>query len=118
VEPPPPIAPPPPNEREAVLTALGHFRAAYESLDADAVAQVFPGVDLPELRRAFKQYKSMSVQIDTGACQTTIDGDRATATCNVTRVIHPKAGESQSLSQRETFQLRKAQQSWVVEAVR
>jgi hypothetical protein len=82
------------------------------------VARVFTGVDLPELRRAFRQYKSMSVEIDTGGCQTSIDGDRATATCNVTRVIHPKAGESVSRSQRETFQLRRVQQSWVVEQVR
>jgi hypothetical protein len=117
VEPPPPAAPAT-NERDAVLAALGRYRAAYESLDANAVAQVFTGVDLQELRRAFRQYKSMSVEIDTGGCQTSIDGDRATATCNVTRAIHPKAGESVSRSQRETFQLRRAQQSWVVEQVR
>jgi ketosteroid isomerase-like protein len=107
-----------PNDRDAVLATLGRYRAAYESLDANAVAQVFTGVDLQELRRAFRQSKSMTVTIDVGGCQTSVDGDRATATCNVTRVINPKAGESVSRSQRETFHLRRTQQTWVVEQVR
>jgi hypothetical protein len=118
VVPPPPPAAPAPDERSTVLATLARYRAAYESLDANAVAQVFVGVDRQELRRAFRQYKSMSVQIDTSGCETSIDGDRATATCNVTRVIHPKAGESVSRSQREVFHLRRAQQSWIVEQVR
>ena len=100
--PPPRVEPPPrrslrlPDDRDAVLATLGRYRAAYESLDADAVARVFTGVDVRELRRAFRQSKSMRVQIDIGGCQTSVDGDRATATCNVTRVIDPKAGGSQT----------------------
>ena len=101
-----------------MLATLGRYRAAYESLDADAVARVFTGVDLPELTPRLRQSKSMAVQIDLGGCQTSVDGDRATATCNVTRVINPKAGESVRRSQREVFQLRRTHQTWVVEQVR
>jgi len=119
-EAPPPAEPPSlaADEREELLATLGRYRAAYESLDADAVARVFTGADARELRRAFRQYKSMSLQIGLAGCQTAVDGERATATCDVTRVIDPRAGERVSRSQRETFQLRKVRGTWVVEAVR
>jgi ketosteroid isomerase-like protein len=100
-----------------VLDTLARYRAAYQSLDADAVARVFTGADVRDLRRAFKQAKSMSVGIDLAGCETAVTGDTATAACSVTRVTEPKAGERMTRSQRETFHLRRTPSGWVVERV-
>jgi hypothetical protein len=110
--------PPAVDPRQEVLAALGRYRAAYESLDAGAVAQVFTGADVRELQRAFRQYKTMKVQIGLDGCQTSVDGLSATASCDVTRFIDPKAGQQISRSQRETFRLKKVRDGWVVESVR
>ena len=95
--------------------ALSRYSAAYASLDAAAVARVFTDVNERELQRAFRQYKSASVRV--AGCSIAIDGERATASCDVTRTIDPKAGEGISRTQRETFHLRKVSQGWVVERV-
>ncbi len=56
--PPPPAAPVRPSETAMVRSVLDLYRQAYSSLDANAVAAVWPSVNIRSLTRAFGQLES------------------------------------------------------------
>jgi hypothetical protein len=112
--PPPPAAPVRPSETAMVRSVLDLYRQAYSSLDANAVAGVWPSVNIRSLTRAFGQLESQRFEfLD---CQIDLSGARAQATCTGRASFVPKiGGRVMRTENREwTFVLERLSDGWII----
>jgi hypothetical protein len=118
-QPPSPPAPPPPAQIEkpldaGVRDALQQYAAALESLDADAVKKVQPSIDVEGLKRAFREMRSLEVDIDNVKLLSS-DPSSARVSCRVEQKLTPKAGSRQTTSVTRVLRLRRMDAGWIIQ---
>lgn len=108
-----PAPPPPADERPRVRAALARYEAAYSALDAEAVRNVWPGVDTPSLARAFAGLQSQRFSL--GQCSVAVEATIARAECSGTATWTPKIGAgTQSVARTWHFELLNADGTWLI----
>jgi hypothetical protein len=111
-------APPASTANNVVVQAvLARYASAYERLDASAVKDVWPTVDERALARAFNDLDSQSIVFD--ACDLTIAGTRATASCRGTARFTTSVGKRSNVMQTRqwTFLLEQSPERWEIQQV-
>lgn len=116
--PPTRLVPPPPDDETLVKQTLQRYRLAYEELDARLAQSVWPAVNQDALARAFDGLESQSLTFD--ACNVTVQGDAAAATCRGSARYVPKVGSREPRVESRTwnFTLRKDRTAWTIESAR
>jgi hypothetical protein len=111
----PPVPPQPANPLDAAAKeALQQYSAALESLDADQVKKIHPGVDVEGLRRAFREMRELKVSIDNVRVLST-EGATARVSCRVTQTLTPKAGSRQTTAVTRVLKLRRQEATWLID---
>ncbi len=98
-----------------VAALLEQYTLALESLDADAVKKVQPSVDTTSLRNAFRQMRSLAVELDSIAVLSATD-TTARVSCRVKQTLEPRAGSKQATTVTRVLRLRRPQSTWIIEA--
>jgi ketosteroid isomerase-like protein len=104
-------------DRQAIEQLLNQYVAAYNALDASAVARLVPSVPSAQLQRTFAEYASFKLAL-TGI-QLNLQGDTATVTGTRRIDVTVKRG-NQTLHQENAavFTLRRAGSAWTIESVK
>ena len=113
-----PPVPPAPAERPvepAVREALQQYAAALESLDAEAVKKVQPSIDVEGLKRAFREMRSLDVDIDNIKLLSS-DQTSMRVSCRVAQTLTPKAGSRQTTTVTRVLRLRRQDGNWVIQS--
>jgi hypothetical protein len=97
--------------------ALNRYQQGFNTLDAIAVHDVWPSVDVKALDRAFAQIDEQT--FDLQGCRVTVTGPRAEAACSGTASYVRKVGRkaAQLESRQWTFTLRQDSEEWVIDKV-
>ena len=98
-----------------VRNALQQYATALESLDADAVKKVQPSIDVEGLKRAFREMRSLDVDID-NVKVLSIDQNSARVSCRVAQTLTPKAGSRQTTTVTRVLLLRRQDAAWIIQA--
>lgn len=101
------------HEDERLVTAtLRRFADAYQQLDANAVARVWPSADRRVLTRAFEAIESQEVYFE--RCDVEVADSGATASCGGWLRFVPRVGkkEPRFLNRRWDFALQKRAGEW------
>jgi hypothetical protein len=109
-----PVAPPQTQMEASARDALQQYSTALESLDADQVKKIQPGVDAEGLRRAFREMRELKVTIDSVKVLST-EGPIARVSCRVTQVLTPRAGARQTTAVTRVMRLKRLEASWVID---
>ena len=121
---PPPVAAPPiaapvglsaaAVDRQAVLHTVNEYKQAYESMDVEATAAVWPSVDRRALARAYSTLKSQDLELQN--CSISIDDAKATTRCRGTIEYVRRIGSSTPRTgyQDFVFTLRKLGSNWII----
>jgi hypothetical protein len=107
------------REEDLVLRTLQQYRRAYDSLDARAAQDVWPGVDSAALQRAFDGLVSQRLTFQ--SCQLQVNGPTATAACRGTARYTPRVGSREARDEPRDwrFTLRKVgNEQWQIESAR
>ena len=96
-----------------VREALQAYESALESLDADAVKKVQPSIDVEGLKRAFREMRSLEVDIDNVKVLSAEQGT-ARISCRVAQTLTPKAGSRQTTTVTRVLRLRRESGGWVI----
>lgn len=98
----------------AVIQLLEQYSKALESLDPEAVKKVQPSADVATLRNAFRQMRSLEVDIDE---VTVLTASEATArvSCRVRQTLVPRAGSKQMTTVTRVLRLKRQQDAWLIE---
>jgi hypothetical protein len=99
----------------ALRDVLQQYATALESLDADAVKKVQPSIDLEGLKRAFREMRSLDVDIDNVKLLSS-DQTSARISCRVSQTLTPKAGSRQTTTVTRVLRLRRQDAGWVIQA--
>ena len=122
--------PPPPAPRATgasatddtvhVLRTLQRYRAAYEALDAKAVAAVYPEVNVSNLQAAFGEFSKMTYDLRVAVDGVVIAADGQTASVNASETIRPVAKSVRVEPRTGTvlFLLRKTGGDWTIQSVK
>jgi hypothetical protein len=103
-------------DTRGVEGALVRYRNAFNALNADAAAEVWPSVDTRSLTRAFDQLKEQRIAFD--GCQTDIKDTRAQAVCTGLARYVPRIGGRLQVDRRTwTFNLAKVRDEWMIQSV-
>jgi hypothetical protein len=104
-------------ETRAVLSTLDRYQHAFSVLDAIAVQDVWPSVDVKALDRAFAQLDEQA--IDLQGCDVRVSGARAEAACTGTATYVRKVGRkaAREEARRWMFTLREDGTQWVIDKV-
>lgn len=127
----PPSAPPPPvreaspvagADRAGIISALTAFRSAYESMDSEALRQVFPKfASFDTLRQSFADMRAIAVAMNPASAQITIRPDgTALAIALYSVTFTAKTGRMDTFPKRATnanFELRKAASGWIIDRI-
>jgi hypothetical protein len=99
----------------ALREALQVYATALESLDADAVKKVQPSIDVEGLKRAFREMRSLDVDIDNIKL---LSSDQTTArvSCRVAQTLTPKAGSRQTTTVTRVLRLKRQDAAWIIQA--
>ena len=97
-----------------IRSLLDQYRQAYSSLDADAVAGVWPSVNVRSLTRAFGQLESQRFEFTD--CRIDLSAARAQATCSGRASFVPKiGGRTTRTENREwAFVLERLNDGWII----
>lgn len=98
----------------AVIQLLESYSVALESLDADAVKKVQPSADVDMLRNAFRQMRSLEVQIDEITVLSATEAE-ARVSCRVKQTLVPRAGSRQMTTVTRVLRLKRQQDVWLIE---
>jgi hypothetical protein len=98
-----------------IREALQQYSDALERLDADAVKRVHPSIEVENLRKAFREMRTLSVMIDEIKVLAA-DSMTARVSCRVTQALTPKAGSRQTTGLTRVVRLRRQADSWVIDA--
>lgn len=101
--------------KTGVTELLQQYTLALESLDADAVKKVQPSIDTNTLKNAFRQMRSLEVEIDTIEVLSAT-GTTARVSCRVKQTLEPRAGSKQTTTVTRVLRLRRPQTSWIIDA--
>jgi len=104
------ISPAEPGIREA----LRLYSTALENLDADAVKRIQPSIEVEALRKAFREMKSLKVDIEDVRVLAADDAG-ARVSCRVTQTLTPKAGSKQTTAVTRVMRLRRHVGAWTIE---
>ena len=122
-----PSAPPPPPapaagpvltpDTRAVLGTLYRYQEAFSTLDSNAAQQVWPGVDVRALDRAFDQLDEQT--FDLQSCDVDVLGERAEAVCTGTASYTRKVGKKAMRveARRWRFALQRDGGEWLIRGV-
>ena len=102
-----------------MLRTLQQYRRAYDTLDARAAQDVWPGVDSTALQRAFDGL--MSQRLTFQSCQLQVNGLTASAACHGTARYTPRVGSREARDEPRDwrFTLRKlTNDQWQIESAR
>jgi hypothetical protein len=101
-------------DQQLVTAALRRFALAYEQLDANAVAEVWPHADRRVLSRAFDSIESQQVYFE--RCDVQVSGSAATASCGGWLTYVPKVGrkDPRSVSRQWDLALQKGAGGWLI----
>jgi ketosteroid isomerase-like protein len=108
----PPPPPPAVTERPRIEAALAAYAAAYSNLDADAVARVYPSVDIGALRRAFGDARELDLQVDIQLVK--VSGDTAVVSATVRQRFQGSVGAPQNSSTKAEFLMQKTSGTWLI----
>ena len=120
----PPVATPePPTRRRepvdetasataAIRSTLAAYAQGFRSLDVQAVARVFPSVNVASLTRAFQDAREQDVSID--IANVAIQGSRATVTGRLRQVFRPKVGREIDRLTNVEFEMQKVGNNWMI----
>jgi hypothetical protein len=117
-----PAAPPPAVSRATddvtVRALLERYATAYNTLDASAAQQVFPGINRDALARAFSELTSQRLSL--GDCRIDVAAATARASCVGSTTWTPRigAGTPRSEARRWTFDLARAGSDWQIVSAR
>ena len=101
------------SDERLIRVVLSSYQTAYNRLDAQAAADVWPSVDRRALQRAFDGLASQTV--DLGRCDIRVEPGSAEADCVGTARWTPRVGGgAQSASRRWRFDLRRGQGDWII----
>jgi len=105
------------DETQAVMRVLQRYKNAYEALDANAVAAVYPSVDVARLQAGFNQFSKMAYDVVVHIDGVNIDGNSATV--RVTETMRPtsKSVRAQPTTTTATFNMRRSGNSWTIQSV-
>ena len=106
---------PPDHTEVTVREVLEGYKTALASLDADAVKKVQPSIDVENLRRAFKEMRTLDVTIDTVKVLSS-DASTARVSCRVSQTLTPKAGSKRSTVVTRVMRLRRSDAGWVIDS--
>lgn len=98
----------------AAIQLLEQYSKALESLDADAVKKVQPSADAGTLRNAFRQMRSLEVDIDEVTVLSATDAS-ARVSCRVKQTLVPRAGSKQMTTVTRVLRLKRQQEAWLIE---
>ncbi len=106
-----------PDDETAVRETLQSYADAYEQLDVDRTAAVWPTVDRRALTRAFDTLKSQGMAFDN--CSVAVTGDEANAQCRGTIRVVRKVGSAVPLESEQewSFRMRRLGTDWKIEEV-
>jgi hypothetical protein len=99
----------------ALRDAIQQYATALESLDADAVKKVQPSIDVEGLKRAFREMRSLEVDIDNIRLLSS-DASSARVSCRVAQTLTPKAGSRQTTTLTRVLRLQRQDSGWVIQA--
>ena len=105
------------DETQQLLRVLRQYKNAYESLDAKAVAAVYPSVDVARLEAAFGQFSKMSYDVQVHVDGINIDGQTATVTATETMRPVSKSVRAQPQTTTAVFTMRRSGTSWTIQSV-
>lgn len=100
--------------KTGVTELLGHYTTALESLDAEAVKKVYPSADAETLKSAFRQMRSLEVDIDEITVLSASDTG-ARVSCRVKQTLVPRAGSRQTTTVTRVLRLKRQQEAWVID---
>ena len=120
-EPPPPIPPPPVDpmaiERDRINALVAAYEAAYESLDADALARIWPSVDASALQGAFDNLTSVTLMVIPQS-EVAIQGDSAEVTYKVQTDAVTRFGKKPPITENNRlFRFQKTGDAWTIVSV-
>jgi hypothetical protein len=97
---------------------LQQYRRAYEQLDAQSAAAVWPRVDISALQRAFEGLASQRLTFD--RCDVKIQSSVGTAVCHGSTRYVPKVGSREPRVEPRTwtFGLQKIGDDWQIQTAR
>ena len=97
-----------------IRSLLDHYRQAYGSLDADAVAAVWPSVNTRSLARAFSQLESQRFEF--ADCRIDVSVERAQAICSGRASFVPKIGgqTTRTVNREWAFVLQRLNDGWII----
>ena len=98
-----------------VREVLQLYSTALASLDAEAVKKVQPSIDVENLRKAFREMKTLDVAIDNVKVLSS-DASTARVSCRVSQTLTPKAGSRRSTVVTRVLRLRRLENGWVIDA--
>ena len=104
----------PPSEERDVTTILRQYALAFERLDANAVAKVWPSADHRALSRAFDAIEFQEVSLDT--CNVRVSGATAVADCDGRITYVPKIGKKdpRTVTRQWGFALQREGDAWLI----
>jgi hypothetical protein len=105
------------DETQQLLRVLQRYKNAYESLDANAVAAVYPSVNVTSLQAAFNQFSKMSYDVKVHVDGINIDGQTATVTATETMLPVSRSVRAQPQTTTAVFTMRRSGTSWTIESV-
>jgi serine/threonine-protein kinase len=114
----PPPPPPAVSDEDSIREALRLYEAAYESLNAQAVARIYPGLPMERLEATFKQYRSSDLEIMVRGIQFEAGRTSAVVDARVTYTFQPVSGRRMSNTLNQQFRLAKAGAGWRIEAIK
>jgi hypothetical protein len=94
---------------------LQQYSTALASLDADAVKKVQPSIDVENLKKAFREMKTLDVSIDSIKVLSS-EPAMARVSCRVTQTLTPKAGSKRSTAVTRVLRLRRLDTGWVIDS--
>lgn len=97
-----------------VAELLAQYTTALENLDADAVKKVQPSADTEILRNAFRQMRSLEVDIDEITILSSSE-NTARVSCRVKQTLVPRAGSRQTTTVTRVLRLKRQDNAWLIE---
>jgi hypothetical protein len=101
------------REQDAIRRTLIAFQNAWKSLDHSAINTVHPAAGLT--RRDVRTYRLADVSFRD--CSFKIQGERATASCQVTRTLEPRDGSNAQVERFAGFRLIRRGSAWEIESL-
>jgi serine/threonine-protein kinase len=100
------------NDQALIQNVLSRYAAAYSRLDVNAVAAVYPGVDVAATERAFAGLRALELAIENA--QVAISGDTATVSCTVRQQFTPRVGRGTQARTPTRFDLMRRGDGWII----